>query len=153
MTAIVYRGDYLVYPNGRIYSNLSHRYLKGWLSKKGYPSVSIGTSRLTVHRIVAKLFIPNPLNKPQVNHKDGNKQNNSKGNLEWATNKENIDHATKHNLTKKIAKRVFTDDEIRDIRAMYVPYRMGYRDIANKYNCGKTTIEQIVQLKSYKEVV
>lgn len=62
----------------------------------GYYVVSLcnGSSRSRIiHRLVAQAFIPNPENKPQVNHKDGDKSNNSLDNLEWVTVSENILHS------------------------------------------------------------
>lgn len=64
----------------------------------GYPCITVKyldghQKTVPVHILVARAFIPNPENKPQINHKDGNKKNNCISNLEWVTNSENIKHA------------------------------------------------------------
>lgn len=60
---------------------------------QGYLSVEVNGKSFSVHRLVAFAFIPNPLNKPQVNHIDGDIHNNSVDNLEWVTQSENSKHA------------------------------------------------------------
>jgi hypothetical protein len=60
-----------------------------------------------VHRLVAKYFIDNPLNKSQVNHIDGNKLNNHYSNLEWVTPKENMAHAIDIGLYKKYNNQIY----------------------------------------------
>lgn len=73
-----------------------HKCYKGYL-RVGL-SVDKKTFRTGAHRLVAKAFIPNPENKPQVNHVNGIKNDNNVNNLEWVTNTENINHAFKNNL-------------------------------------------------------
>lgn len=57
-----------------------------------YLYVKLFNKHYSVHRLVGKYFIPNPDNKPEINHKDGNKFNNHVDNLEWVTRKENCQH-------------------------------------------------------------
>ncbi len=54
-----------------------------------------------IHRLVAELFIPNPKKLPQINHIDGNKNNNDISNLEWCTSSHNLFHASKIGLTNR----------------------------------------------------
>lgn len=76
--------------------------LKPQIGEWGYAIVNLQSpneyKRISVHRLVALTFIPNPLNKPQVNHIDGNKLNNCVDNLEWVTVSENLKHAYKNGL-------------------------------------------------------
>lgn len=75
--------------------------LKPYINSSGYLMVSLSNRKKhCIHKLLAAHFIPNPENKKQVNHKDGNKLNNQLNNLEWATPSENMKHAYKSGLIK-----------------------------------------------------
>lgn len=98
------KGFIEVSDKGRVRSLLrgTPRILKTQADGKGYLRLRVTIERektcFKVHREVAKAFIPNPDNLPQVNHKDGNKNNNCVSNLEWVTNKDNAHHAITNGL-------------------------------------------------------
>jgi hypothetical protein len=95
-----YENQYQVNELGNIRNKITLQLLKPNLSEKGYQVVyfrTLGIKRKKkVHRLVAEAFIPNLQNKPQINHIDGNKQNNNIHNLEWVTNLENYLHYLKY---------------------------------------------------------
>ena len=105
MKEIPYAKGYYIDIEGNIYSTKTGQPVKmNKIIRNGYYSTSLRLSagvrvQKDVHRIVAEVFIPNPENKPEVNHKDGNKLNPHKDNLEWVTRKENNDHAIATGLT------------------------------------------------------
>lgn len=84
-----------------------YRELKQTLNRKGYPEVCLENrntkQHVRVHRLIALAFIPNPDGKPQINHIDCNKKNNSISNLEWVTNTENHSHKMENGLNVAIS--------------------------------------------------
>jgi len=78
---------YKITKDGRVWSNKSNKFLSTRICN-GYEYVKI-MKDLAIHRIMAQTFIPNPENKPNVNHIDNNRTNNKLENLEWVTQKEN----------------------------------------------------------------
>lgn len=94
--------NFRVSNTGRVWSNYKKGYITLKVSSKGYNRAYMGKKPYVVHRLVAKAFIPNPENKPQVNHIDGNKLNNRVDNLEWCTAQENMEHAFKSGLIKNL---------------------------------------------------
>lgn len=81
--------DYQITSWGRVFNKKTGKFVYQEIHDKGYLRVDLfndmGRKHMKVHRLVAQAFIPNPWNKPQINHIDGNNQNNSISNLEWVT--------------------------------------------------------------------
>ena len=124
-----YLGFYEVSNLGRVKSlkdNLGRDrelILKPQKRKDGYFTIELKRSTKFLHRIVAEAFIPNPENKPQVNHKDSNRENNQTGNLEWVTASENILHGYKYGNIKPTRHRLGAQTGEGEFRQIYLDQR------------------------------
>ncbi|QIW89920.1 HNH endonuclease [Bacillus phage Izhevsk] len=140
--------------------NRKGKLMKPKTSKKGYIEVTLTKNNkgktYKMHRLVALAFIPNIENKPEVNHKDGNKGNNKMGNLEWSTPLENISHAIKNGLSKKSGEdndnSTLTEVDVRKIREMYATKEYILKEIADIYGVSFQHISAIVNYKLWKDV-
>lgn len=103
-----YNGDYKVNSSGEIFSTKTMVTLSPYLGKDGYMrAVLYKNKRRTVryvHRVVAEAFLKKKKGFSEVNHKNGNKADNSVDNLEWTTRSQNIKHAI-YSLKRKIGRR------------------------------------------------
>jgi DNA-binding transcriptional regulator YiaG len=131
---VLLSGDYrLVKPrvhkkSGRVYANFTWRGI---------------TKSLLINRIVAIRFLPNPQNLPQVNHIDGNKENNALSNLEWSSGSDNEKHAHRTGLKSgrgsANSNAKLTSTEVQEIRAS----EQTTQDLADRYGVGRSTIANI----------
>ena len=106
-TKAIFGGAYVVYEDGRIWSNKTNVFLTshgvGRARKHQVVLLTLSGKQTAqyVHGLVAEAFIENVMRKPEVNHKDGDPRNNHVSNLEWVTRSENIKHAYATGLMDK----------------------------------------------------
>lgn len=118
-----------------------------WLSLR----INGKNKRCLVHRLVAETFMPNPDNKPEVNHINGDKADNRVENLEWCTHAENMRHAVNTGLIPQGADRVtakFTNEQVRYIRDN--PDNLTCTELAAKFGVANRTISAIQLGKTYR---
>lgn len=119
----------------------------------GYYTAFIFDKHRPVHRLVAQAFIPNPENKPTVNHKDCNKKNNNVDNLEWATVMENVHHAHDNGLVpirrgEENNKAKLTEVDVLAIRSS----GMNNRELGELYGVHKSNIGYIRRKITWKHI-
>lgn len=125
------------------------------MRKDGYISVWDNGEQYLEHRRLAKLFIPNPENKPCVNHKDGNRSNNDISNLEWVTYSENHKHAYRvlgrkvnNDNSPKGEKHPFSKLKIEEVKNIRKSNISGV-SLAKQYNVSTALISRIKNNKTW----
>lgn len=104
-------GLYAIEEDGRVWSKYTKKYMKTSIDKDGYSTITLkndrnGYSHFGIHRLLMIAFKPiENMEEMQVNHIDGNKQNNNLNNLEWCTCKENLKHARDNHLNNTFGQK------------------------------------------------
>lgn len=147
---------YYVTEKGEIFSSTNYQGRDGELKKRspnfnkkrGYLYARTNTKNHILHRLVASAFIPNPENKPCVNHKDGNKLNNNVSNLEWVTHKENMNHAINNGLRVNLKKNEgpikYTNEQCAEVLNR-VDEGMTYKKAGEIFSMPYSTVAHLVR--------
>jgi hypothetical protein len=145
---------YFVTTDGKVFRD--GKQLKTYKSKYESfgPSINGIQKTVQIHVWIAQTFIPNPENKREVNHKDGNGLNNNVDNLEWNTHQENMMHSTRilGNSTKENHNMVkLNQSNIQWIRKNYIPKhkQFGMNALGRKYKVSPMTIHKIIHNKTW----
>jgi hypothetical protein len=147
MKTLIYKEKYLIYEDGRVYSFKSNKFLKPKISGTGYYYVSINNKNELLHRVLSICFIPNPNNKLCVNHINCVKTDNAIVNLEWCTQKENIQHSW-INGKSKISKKNIEITKERSSKLILNTqtgiYYQSVKDAAESANIKKGTLSAML---------
>lgn len=149
----LFDGQYEVTDTGKIYSNKRKNKIEliGKICNSGYRMVILTINRkkkyINVHRLIAKSFIPNPENLPEVNHIDCNKLNNNVCNLEWVSTRENQLHAIKNRRNGKLKINMRIANEI---RTLYHTGEYSHRKLSSIFKISKSEIGSIINNKRWK---
>jgi hypothetical protein len=154
--------DYYATEDGEIWSCRPSKRLGSALRKlkqarnkgTGYMQLNMyrasGPRRVDVHRVIATTFIPNPLQKAYVNHKDGNKSNNAVANLEWSTPTENARHAHAAGLMENACGRLTEEDVLWARTASKAGVKQDH--IGHVLKVSQSEVSRIVRGVHYKRI-
>lgn len=141
---------YSISSEGLVRNDVSGKILTPDLHHRGYFRTSAkGVKPRFIHRLVALAFIPNPNNLPQVNHIDGNKQNNNVSNLEWCTNRENSYHYYVLCNNKRPNAKL-SEEEVKKIKSLLSTYNT--KTLANMFGVADVSIQKIKYGNYWKDV-
>lgn len=156
---------YEIHMDGTIISQKTGRAMKETINAKGYPCITLtinGKPKFyRIHRLLAELFIPNPENKPFVNHKDRDRTNYSLDNLEWVTAQENVVHSVLNGGRKnykrdnKGSRNANSRLSELHVSAIMDLIKIGYSQekLAIIFDVTQSTISKISNNKLWKQVV
>ncbi len=145
--------DYFIREDGLVWSTYRNMFLKPTMNGDYY-CVGFKGKTKRIHHLVAKCFLPNPSNLPNVLHNDGNPLNNNVSNLRWGTQQENMDDRAKHGNDphgSKCARAKLIESEVLEMRAKS---RSGNSnaELGREYNLARSTVGRIINRKTWKHI-
>jgi hypothetical protein len=150
---------YKISNQGRVANAKTNRIVKPTPNRTGYFRFSVRVLRggksihPFIHKLVAEAFIENPIGHTVVNHINGIKSDNRAENLEWCTQSQNVFHALNTGLKTSGHNRPnakFSLGQVIDIRKKYSSEKTSFRKLAKEYGVGKTSIELLINGKTYQ---
>ena len=143
--------DYDITYDGKVINKHNGYILKGQPNSKGYLRVCIGKKFYFIHRLVTEKYITNPDNKEKVNHKDGNKLNNSANNLERVSNQENRTHAVKDFLHLQGEDCPYSKLDWKAVEYIRAnPNHLLQRELGEMFGVSRSTIGDIIHYRTWK---
>ena len=150
---------YQVSNLGKVKNRTTGKLLKTWKTNRGYLKTGLSIDgicvKYSIHRLVAMAFIPNPDNKPCVNHIDSDITNNKVDNLEWVTPKENVHHSYLYGKRVKLKnvqrETTLTDFQVSQITILRTIYTVS--QISKLFNCKYTTLKNIIRKQKKSEIL
>lgn len=149
---------YEVSDNGEVRHAEDGRLVGQWLNDNGYYLVRLSRPRrmLRVSRLVATAFLPNPFSLPVVNHLDFDRANNAATNLEWCTQRHNLNHSRvlgrmkiDYWKGKRGPNAILTDEEAAEIRRRYAEGGISHSELGRLAGVSKRTVGRIVSGATY----
>jgi len=162
LKGIVELGEfYEISSLGNVRNATSNKLLTPYVKKNGYFQIDFRKKSIRkkyyIHRLVALAFIANPENKGEVNHKNGNKSDNTTNNLEWVTHKENLKHSHDIGLHNQLGSEnhmaALTENDVLKIKELYSMNKCRQSDLAERFHVSRQTINNILHGKVWSHVI